>query len=149
MKSLAIALASVLASVSFAQVSPAAPPVDALVPDQARLLAAVAGHTFQWHSEDSGRSRGVTARLQYRESGVVINEADNGYFDTGTWRVEGSQLCAKWQKRAGGCQEVRIAGDTLWLEYKDGKWASMTLVKDGKSSSVSLIHDAGAHVRVG
>jgi hypothetical protein len=134
MRSLAIALASVLASVSFAQVSPAAPPADALVPDQARLLAAVAGHAFEWHSEDSGRSPGVTARLQYREGGVLINEASNWYFDTGTWRVEGSKLCAEWQKLASGCQEVRIAGDTLWLQYKDGKWASMTLVKGGKSS---------------
>jgi hypothetical protein len=133
MKSLAVALASVLASVAFAQVS-AAPPADALVPDQARLLAAVAGQAFKWHSEDSGRSPGVTARLQYRASGVVIDEASNGFFDTGTWRVEGSRLCAKWRKRAGGCQEVRIAGDTLWLQYKDGKWASMTLVKGGKSS---------------
>jgi hypothetical protein len=148
MKSLAIALVSVLASVSFAQVSAAAPPPDALVPDQARLLAAVAGHAFQWHSEDSGRWPGVTARLQYRESGVVIDEASNGSFDTGTWRVEGSRLCAEWQKRAGGCQEVRIAGDTLWLQYKDGKWASMTLVKAGKSS-VSLIHNARADARVG
>jgi hypothetical protein len=149
MRFLAIALASVVASVSYAQASPAAPPADAVVPDQARLRAAVAGHAFQWHSEDSGRSRGVTARLQYRESGVVIDETDNGYFDTGTWRVEGSKLCAKWQKRAGGCQEVRIAGATLWLQYNDGKWASMTLVKDGKPSSVSLIHDAGADARVG
>jgi hypothetical protein len=136
MKSLAIALASVLASVSFAQVSPAAPPAGALVPDQARLLAAVSGRVFHWRSEDSGRSTGITARLQYRESGVVINEASNGFFDTGTWRVEGSKLCAKWQKRQGGCNEIRIAGDTLWMQYKDGKWASLTLVKDGKWSSV-------------
>lgn len=149
MKSLAVALASVLASVSFAQVSPAAPPADAMVPDEARLVAAVAGHVFQWHSEDSGRSTGVTARLQYRESGVVINEASNGYFDTGTWRVEGSKLCAKWQKLAGGCQEVRIAGDTLWLQYKDGKWASMTLEKDGHGSTVSWMDHAGVDARVG
>jgi hypothetical protein len=136
MKSLVIALAAVLASVAFAQVSPAVPPAEALVPDQARLRAAVAGHEFQWHPQDSGRGTpGGTARLQYRDGGLVVAELSSGVFDTGTWTVEGSQLCARWQSLPSGCNDVRIAGETLWLQYRDGKWSSMTLIHNGKAAA--------------
>jgi hypothetical protein len=133
-KSLAFALAAGLASISFAQVGPASPPEDALVPDQARLRAAVEGHEFQWRPEDSGRAgRGVTARVQYRDGGLVLSELSTGAFDTGTWTVEGSKLCVRWRTFASGCNDVRIAGDTIWLQYHDGKWASMSLIHNGKA----------------
>lgn len=139
MKSLAIALTAVWASVSFAQVSTAVPPADALVPDQARLRAAVVGHDFQWRPLESKRAaHGMRARVQYRDGGLAVVELSTGVFDTGAWTVDGSKLCVRWQTIPSGCNEVRIVGETLWLQYADGKWSSMT-----------LIHNAKAPARVG
>lgn len=136
MKTLALALAAGLASVTFAQGGPTSPPADALVPDQARLRAAIVGHDFLWRPLDSGRgSPGMTSRVQYRDDGLVMAELSTGAFDTGRWTVEGSKLCARWQTFSSGCNEVRIAGDTIWLQYRDGKWSSMSLIRNGKASA--------------
>jgi hypothetical protein len=107
------------------------PPADALIPDQSRLRTSVAGHTFNWKPLDSGRaSPGVTSRMEFIVGGVVLANRSTGGFESGTWSVEdGARLCFKWQSSSNtGCNEVKIAGNTLWLRHANGKWSNMTLV---------------------
>jgi hypothetical protein len=107
------------------------PPADALIPDQSRLRSAVTGQTFNWKTLDSGRrSPGATSRMEFIAGGVVLANMSSGGFEAGAWSVEdGARLCFKWPSSANkGCNEVRIAGKTLWLRHDNGKWSNMTLV---------------------
>jgi hypothetical protein len=134
MKTSAVALLALVTGASFAQAGSAGPPADALLPDPPRLHAAVMGHAFQWRTEDSERAAaGVTARMQFREGGLVTTEVSTGVFDTGTWTVDGSKLCFRWKTLASGCNDVRIAGETLWLQHPNGKWSSMKVIREGKA----------------
>lgn len=131
MKVLALAFAGLFVSTSWAQAPAGAPPADAFTPDQPKLRVAVSGQTFNWHTRDSGRSTdpNTTSRMEFTEGGLVISNLSSGTFDRGTWSVKGASLCFQWQNLSSGCNEVRIAGDTLWLLHSNGKWSTMTLIR--------------------
>jgi hypothetical protein len=129
-RSLLLGAVGLLCALSWAQ-AVVEPPADALIPDQNRLRTSVAGHTFNWKPLDSGRTGpGVTSRMEFFAGGVVLANMSTGALESGTWSVEdGAKLCFKWQTSAKpGCNEVRIAGKTLWLRHDNGKWSNMTLV---------------------
>jgi hypothetical protein len=132
MKALAaLAFAGLAVTTSWAQAPAGGPPADAFAPDPPKLRAVVAGNTFEWHTRDSGRAAApnTTARMEFTEGGLVISNLSSGTFDRGTWKVEGANLCFQWQTFSSGCNEVRIAGDTLWLLHANGKWSTMTLIR--------------------
>lgn len=59
---------------------------------------------------------GTTWRLEYKDSGYAFLDTSRGYRDTGKWRVEGTQLCADWQRSPSGCSETRAKGDVIYLK---------------------------------
>lgn len=59
-------------------------------------------------------------RLQYQAGGVFIFNA-GGYSDSGKWRIEDSKLCSEPQKSPAACNEMRLAGDALYLKRDSGE----------------------------
>ncbi len=64
---------------------------------------------------------GVTWRLQYQANGYFYINVSNGFSDTGKWRVESSMLCSEPQKSNASCNEMRLAGDQLYLKRDSGE----------------------------
>jgi len=79
----------------------------ALAPDalRERLL----GKTFLAKSVT-----GADVRTQYQQTYVYINTGTTT--DSGTWRTEGSAVCAEWKKLRAACSEIRAVGDALYVK---------------------------------
>lgn len=76
------------------------------------LRAAIAGKRFA-----ATPAQGPSMRVEYKTNGWVFAETTTGFRDTGTWRVEGSSVCATWQRNpaGSGCGEVRLKGEQLYV----------------------------------
>ena len=60
-------------------------------------------------------------RLQFQAGGHYFVNLSSGYSDDGPWRVEESRLCTAPQKARASCNEMRLAGDTLYLKRDSGE----------------------------
>ena len=90
-------------------------PADAkpLAPEE--LRERVSGKVFKVKTAAGG-----AWRLQYQAGGVFFFNA-GGYSDSGKWRIEDSKLCSEPQKSPAACNEMRLAGDTLYLKRDSGE----------------------------
>lgn len=78
------------------------------------LQARLAGKVFRVKLAD-----GNSWRLEFKANGYAYVDTSSGYRDSGKWRVEGSTFCDAWQKQAAaGCNEARLAGDTLLVKRR-------------------------------
>ena len=97
---------------ALAQSVPTDFPADAqpLTPDA--LRAAIAGKSFA-----AKPAQGPSMRVEYKANGWIFVETASGFRDTGTWRVEGSSVCATWQRNpaGSGCGEARLKGEQLYV----------------------------------
>lgn len=56
-------------------------------------------------------------RLDYQANGYVYLDTSRGGRDSGTWRVDGTQLCTEWKRsNAGGCNEARSKDGALYVK---------------------------------
>jgi hypothetical protein len=60
-------------------------------------------------------------RLQFNANGYYFINTESGYNDSGQWRVEGSSLCTAPQKTKASCNEMRLAGEGLYLKRDSGE----------------------------
>jgi hypothetical protein len=97
---------------ALAQAVPTDFPADAQPLTPEALRAAVAGRVFTAKPVQGG-----SMRVEYKANGWIWVETSTGFRDTGTWRVEGSAICADWQRnRSGsGCSEARLKGEQLYV----------------------------------
>lgn len=58
---------------------------------------------------------GTGWRLDYRGQYMFVN-VSTGASDKGRWRVEGSQVCAKYERFPSGCVEMRASATRLYLK---------------------------------
>lgn len=98
-----------------------APAVSGEFPADAKALAAdalqqrVAGKVFNVKP-----ATGAAWRLQFQANGFYFINAGN-YSDSGKWRTEESMLCTAPQKRPPSCNDMRLAGDALYLKRDSGE----------------------------
>ena len=86
-------------------------PADALSANADDLRARISGKIFRVKPAD-----GSSWRIEYKANGYAFIDTSNGFRDTGTWRVEDGKLCSDWHKVNGGCSEVRIRGESIYLK---------------------------------
>ena len=48
--------------------------------------------------------------------GCAFINTSSGFSDSGKWRVEGSQLCADWQRSPSSCSEVQLNDETVYVK---------------------------------
>ena len=111
---LALATATTVAQAQ----APAAPPdfpADAQPLTADALRQRLSGKVFS-----AKPAAGAAWRLQYQASGYFYINAGS-YSDGGNWRVEGSQLCSEPQKSKAGCNEMRLAGESLYMKRDSGE----------------------------
>jgi hypothetical protein len=108
-----------VSSAAFAQTAPPAtfatefpPGAQVLEPATATRLVAERPLTFQ-------ATGGPLLRLQYRSDGFAFVNSPGGN-DSGKWRVEGTQLCVEWSRFPSSCNELRLAGDKLYVKRSVG-----------------------------
>ena len=53
-------------------------------------------------------------RTQYQDTTVYLNVGNTS--DVGTWRTEGSSVCAEWRRLRAACSEIRAVGETLYVK---------------------------------
>ena len=111
-----IMLAAVLVAAASAAGAQAQIPTE--FPDDAQPFTAetlrerVAGKVFKVKPAD-----GSEWRLDYKANGYVFIDTNRGFRDSGTWKVEGTQVCVDWKRSSnGGCSEARLKGDTFYLK---------------------------------
>ena len=111
-----ILLAAVLAAAASAAGAQTQLPTE--FPDDAQPFTAetlrerVAGKVFKVKPAD-----GSEWRLDYKANGYAFIDTSRGFRDSGTWKVEGTQLCVEWKRSSnGGCSEARLKGDTLYVK---------------------------------
>jgi hypothetical protein len=107
-----LALICCLPVLAFAQAAPTDFPADAQPLAPEALKAAIAGKSFA-----AKPAQGPTLRVEYKANGWAFVETSTGFRDTGTWRVEGSTVCATWQRNpaGSGCGEARQKGEQLYV----------------------------------
>ncbi len=86
-------------------------PVDAVALAPASLTERISGKVFKVKP-----ANGQTWRLEYKASGYAFLNTSSGFSDSGKWRVEGSQVCADWQRSPSSCSEVRLKDDTVYVK---------------------------------
>lgn len=87
------------------------------------LRARLSGKSFEWRAPGVP----VTAKIKYDASGEAFINVSNGDKDTGSWKVEGMQMCTYWKQLRPTCaREVRAKGELLLFRRGDGNWATMT-----------------------
>jgi hypothetical protein len=59
---------------------------------------------------------GRSYRFEWKSSGYFFLNVDNGFSDSGKWRIEDSRVCSEMQKLGTLCQEMRTVGDALYLK---------------------------------
>lgn len=69
---------------------------------------------------------GSSWRLDFRDSGYIFFDTSRGFRDTGKWRIEAPSLCFEMQKTGSSCNEVRSAGDRLYLQRTNGEVLTMS-----------------------
>ena len=90
-------------------------------PAEAKALAAdalqqrVAGNVFKVKT-----AGGAEWRLQFQTNGYYFINV-GGYSDSGSWRTEESRLCTAPQRRPAACNEMRLAGDALYMKRESGE----------------------------
>lgn len=119
----AVALLTVAnACIGHAQTAPEAAvltefPAHAVALDKQELDARLRGHVWVGKT-----STGVGWRVDYKDSGYLFTDLENGARDSGTWRIEGGKLCVEYRNRfPSGCSEVRGSADALYSKRDDGK----------------------------
>lgn len=65
-------------------------------------------------------------KLQFNSAGFVFINLSSGPSDKGTWRAEDRQLCITWKRFPGGCSEVRLLGDSIYLKRTSGEVVQMS-----------------------
>ena len=75
------------------------------------LRQRVSGKVFKVAPAD-----GTSWRLEFKDNGYSFLDTSRGYRDSGKWRVENAQLCIDWQRAAGGCSDVRLKDELLFLK---------------------------------
>ena len=58
---------------------------------------------------------GTDWRYQFK-GGYLFFNVSSGYSDSGTWRIEGSNLCLNPKKTAASCSEMRSKGELLFIK---------------------------------
>jgi hypothetical protein len=115
------ALTMVLAALA-AQASAQAPSVPTEFPQDAEpvpaeaLKSRLAGRIFSAKLAD-----GTGWRLEYTDGGYFYVDTTKGFRGTGTWRVEGSQLCTELKTASSGCSEARRHGERLFIKRASGE----------------------------
>ena len=97
-------------------VKPTEFPADSTPVTGEALHARLSGKVFAVKPAD-----GSTWRLEYRANGYLFVETSGGFKDTGTWRVEGEQVCGTWQKSGRSCSEFRLKDDSLLAKRASGE----------------------------
>lgn len=86
-------------------------PADAVAVAPASLTERISGKVFKVKP-----ANGQTWRLEYKASGYAFLNTSGGFSDSGKWRVEGTQLCADWQRSPSSCSEVRLKDETVYVK---------------------------------
>ncbi|MBS0435589.1 MAG: hypothetical protein JSR75_12000 [Proteobacteria bacterium] len=86
-------------------------PPDVQAVEPAVLQDALSGKVFRVQP-----ARGAGWRLEFRPNGYAFINTTNGQADSGRWSVQGTQLCVQWQSLPGGCSEMRLKQDALYLK---------------------------------
>ncbi|NUZ05960.1 hypothetical protein [Piscinibacter koreensis] len=116
MKTLRVLSTMLLAALSaFGQAAPTAFPDGATELAGDALTERLAGNTF-----DVTLANGDTWRLEYRRNGYYFVNASGGFNGSGRWKVDGSRLCSETPRNAS-CNDVRLAGDRLYLKRDSGE----------------------------
>ncbi len=112
-----------ISGVAWAQATPGEePPADSQPIAGDALRARIAGKVFKFTAPGTP----VTSRLQYNANGYVFLNVSTGLSDSAPWRIEGSQLCAAWNRIPASCSEMRTKGDLLHAKRANGTWATLT-----------------------
>ena len=70
---------------------------------------------------------GTDWRYQFK-GGYLFFNVSSGYSDSGTWRIEGSNLCLNPKKTAASCSEMRSKGELLLIKRaSNGEVATLIL----------------------
>jgi len=64
---------------------------------------------------------GPSWRLEYKANGYVFLDTSTGFRDSGKWRIEGTKLCAEWQRVSSSCAEARVRGGTVFVKRTSGE----------------------------
>lgn len=83
-------------------------PADAIELSTEALSERLLGRAFH--------AKPVTAnhyRVEFRKGHAFINIGQ--FSDSGTWRVDGGQLCVEWRRLPSGCSDIRSAGGNLYM----------------------------------
>lgn len=95
--------------------APADFPADAKPLTAAALQDRIAGKVFGVKP-----ASGSPWRLQFQSSGYYFIDAGN-FRDNGKWRIDDSRLCTTPQTRPAACNEMRLAGDSLYMKRDSGE----------------------------
>ena len=98
-----------------APVAPADFPPDAKPLNAEALQARITGKVFGVKP-----AAGSAWRLQFQSSGFYFIDAGN-FRDNGKWRIEESRLCTAPQTRPAACNEMRLAGEVLYMKRDSGE----------------------------
>jgi hypothetical protein len=71
-------------------------------------------------------ANGAEVRLEFKDTYAYVNSGKSS--DTGTWRVQESQLCIDWQRFPSGCSDVRVVSELLYVKrVTNGEIVQMVL----------------------
>ncbi|MES2956789.1 MAG: hypothetical protein V4792_01315 [Pseudomonadota bacterium] len=119
MKTIGVALATVIASAATLAQAPAVPQE---FPAGAQPLATEALRTRLADKVYGVKVASGTAwRLQFNANGFYYVNVSNGFTDNGKWRLEESRLCTAPQKSTASCNEMRLVGEVLYLKRDSGE----------------------------
>ena len=114
---IATGLLALLPIVASAQTAPPTTFPESAAPVTAEALRErLAGKVFRATLHD-----GSTWRLEYKTNGYAFIDVGNGFRDTGNWRVEDGKLCGEWRRVTGGCNEVRVGDDAVYIKRMNGE----------------------------
>ena len=108
-------LAATAGALAQAPAVPVAFPAEAKALNAEALQAHLSGKVFGVKT-----AGGATWRLQFQASGYYFINAGN-YSDSGKWRAEESNLCTELQRRPAACNEMRLAGEALYMKRDSGE----------------------------
>ncbi len=118
---LTLRFATLALTMSAGAVLAQSPAVPLEFPAEAKPLAAddlrqrVSGKVFRVKT-----AAGAAWRLQYQAAGSFYINVGS-FSDSGKWRIEDSKLCSEPQKSPAACNEMRLAGDALYLKRDSGE----------------------------
>jgi hypothetical protein len=119
MSSRRIAALSLFTAATVAQAqAPATPPdfpADAQPLTAEALQQRLSGKVFSVKT-----AAGAPWRMQFQGSGFYFINV-GAYSDNGKWRTDASRLCTEPQKRPAACNDMRSAGDALYLKRDSGE----------------------------